>query len=876
VTSFFRRLAWRLARKRKDAELAEELRFHLDEETADREAAGEPAEAARRGARLDFGNAATVAENTRAAWGWTRLEQFGRDAAFGLRQVRRNPMFSGLAIATLALGIAGVAAMFSAVSTILIRPLPYADPTRLVIIWDDLSHEGIPKHFPAPAEMLAWRQQNTVFTEIAATEPADATLSGGGEPEQVPARKATSNLWSVLGVSPLIGRMFTEDEDVKGAKVLVISYGLWQRRFGGSPDVVGSTITMNDTAYQVIGVMPREFYFMPARDVDIWVPPSWSPGRRRNFGWHDAQVVARLKPGVPIERAQAAMAALSLQLTATDDGRRPHVAVVVPLREEMIGKTQTALVVLLCASAALLLIACVNLANLLMSRGAARGREVAVRTALGAGRGRLIAQFLTESLVLAGLGAAAALALALPAMRFLETLVPDTLRGVRFTIDWRVLAFSAAVAIAAGLTVGLAPALRGSRLAPQDGLREGGRGAAGTRSHWLQHSLIVIETALAVALLTSAGLLLQTFQHLWNTDLGMQSQHLLTFETPMFRYKDLDQRVAFVNAELEQIRAIPGVVSAGATSTIPLKVHDANATFYMLDGQTTDSTSTQVALMRVVTRDYLATIGARLREGRFFDASDRRSGPPVAIVNETFANRHFPGRSPLGARFQYGQLDDKGYWYTIVGVVKEIHEVGMEEDARPAVYKLHEQADQVGSVPSGIVVRTSVEPESIVAAVQRAIWSVDKNEPVSRIQTFEDIMARQLATPSQSTALLGAFALLALFLASIGLYGVLSYAVTQRTDEIGLRMALGATSSEILRRFGGRGMALTLAGLVIGVVLAAIAAHLMTTLFYGFQPDYLPAVAVVSIVLLAVAALACFVPARRASRIDPLIALRRG
>jgi predicted permease len=334
--------------------------------------------------------------------------------------------------------------------------------------------------------------------------------------------------------------------------------------------------------------------------------------------------------------------------------------------------------------------------------------------------------------------------------------------------------------------------------------------------------------------------------------------------------------VAFVNAELEHIRAIPGVVSAGAASEIPLKVHDAQATFYMLDGQTSDNTATQVALMRVVTRDYLAAIGAGLREGRFFDASDRRAGPPVAIVNETFANRHFPGRPAVGARFKYGQLDDKGYWYTIVGVVKEIHEVGMEEDARPAVYKLQEQADQVGSLPSRVVVRTSVAPESIVPAVQRAIWSVDKNEPVARIEAFEDIMARQLATPSQSTALLSAFALLALFLASVGLYGVLSYAVTERTDEIGVRVALGATSGDILRSFGGRGMALTIAGLAIGFGLAAIAARSMTALFFGFQPDYGPAVALVSVVVLSVAALACFIPARRASRIDPLTALRQG
>jgi predicted permease len=429
---FFRKLRWLTQRSDREAQLREELRFHLEEDAERRHQDGLTEDDARNAARRELGNLALVEENTRAAWGWMRVEQLARDAAFGLRQVRRNPMFSGLAIATLALGIAGVAAMFSAVSTILIRPLPYADPDRLVIIWDDLSHEGIPKHFPAPAEMLVWRQQNTVFTDIAATEPADATLSGGGEPEQVPARKATSNLWSVLGVSPLIGRMFTEDEDVKGAKVLVISYGLWQRRFGGSPDVVGRTITMNDTAYEVIGVMPREFYFMPARDIDIWVPPSWSPGRRGNFGWHDAQVVARLKPGVPIERAKAEMAALTLQMTA-NDSRRPHAAILTPLREELIGKTQTALVVLLSASAVLLLIACVNLTNLLMSRGAARGREVAVRTALGAGRGRLIAQFLTESLVLAGLGAAAALAHALPPKRLQQTLGPENRSRVRLT-----------------------------------------------------------------------------------------------------------------------------------------------------------------------------------------------------------------------------------------------------------------------------------------------------------------------------------------------------------------------------------------------------------------------------------------------------------
>jgi predicted permease len=583
--------------------------------------------------------------------------------------------------------------------------------------------------------------------------------------------------------------------------------------------------------------------------------------------------VARLKPGVTLQQARKEMAALSLRVSA------PHVrparaAVVTPLREEMAGKTQTSLIVLLGASAAVLLISCVNLANLLMSRWGARRHEVAVRAALGAGRGRLIRQFLIESLTLAGIGAVAGLALAIPVMRFLETLVPETMAAVRLTLDWRALGFSAGVAVAAGLAFGLAPALGLSRLAVQEGLRDGGRGSSGPRSHWFQHSLIVIETALAVVLLTSGGLLLQTFQHLRRLDLGIRGDNLLTFETPLFRYRDFEQRVAFVNAELEKIRAIPGVISAGAISRIPL-TETAQTTIYALPGQSGAEIRSQDALSRVVTRDYFATVGARLREGRFFDISDGLSESPAAIVNESFADRNFPGRSPLGGRFKFGNLGAAGYSYTIVGVVKEIRERGVAEELKPAIYRLHEQANQTGDNPSGIVVRASVKPEPIVSAVRKAIWSVDKNQPITHVQTVEDIVARQLSAPSQNTALLSAFALLALMLASLGLYGVLSFAVTQRANEIGVRMALGATSKDILLSFGSRGLKLTLFGLAIGLVQAVIAARFMTTLLYGFRPDYLPTLAVVSLILLAVAALACFVPARRAANVDPLVVLRK-
>jgi putative ABC transport system permease protein len=873
MKEFLRKVGWLMRRSAKEAELREELRVHLELDAEERREEGMTEAEAGRAARRALGNVGLVQEDTRAAWGWRRLEQLARDADYGLRLVRRNPAFSGIAIATLALGIGGITAMFGAFDAVLIRPLPYADAGRLVMVWDEMGKLDVrAKQQPAPAEFLEWRRLNTVFTDIAGSEPADVSISGDGNPEQVPARKVTGNLWSVLGVQPARGRVFTETEDIDGAKVVVISDGLWQRRFGGSADVLGRTMMLNDEPYEIVGVMPARFYFMPSREIDIWMPASFPEWLQRSFGWHDAQIVARLKRGVTVPQAQLAMAALSRQVTAKD--HPPHSAMVVPLREEIAGKTETALTVLLGASAMLLLIACANLANLLLSRSSARGREVALRTALGAGRGRLIAQFLTESLVLAGLGTIGGLALALPVMRFLETLVPEAMGATHLTADWRVLAFSAGIAVSAALTFGLVPALRGSQLSPLGALRDGGRGTAGAHSYWFRHALIITETALAVVLLTGGGVLLQTFQHLRQTDLGFSSEHLLTFETPLFRYKDFDRRVAFVNAEVEAMRAIPGVIGAGSIDMLPF-TNFANATFYRLETQANGaSVAGQVALIRNVSRDYLAVVGARLREGRFFDVTDRKSDEPVAIVNEAFANRNYPGRSPLGQRFKFGSLGAKGYWYRIVGVLKAIPETGMLDEVKPAVYRVREQCDQMDNLAAGVVVRTSVDPASIVPAVRAAIWSVDKNQPVARIQTMAEMVGRQLAAPSQSTTLLGAFALLALVLASLGIYGVLSYAVTERTSEIGVRMALGATSGQVLRSFAGRGLTLTLAGLGVGLVLAAIAARSMTALLYGFRPDYGPTIAGVSVMLVAVAALACFVPAFRASRVDPSVALR--
>jgi putative ABC transport system permease protein len=867
-------LRWIFRRNGAERDLHDEMQSFVDMAAADKMRDGATAAEARRLAVLDLGGIEQTKERVRASRYGAWLDIVGRDMRYGLCQIRRAPAFSAVAIATLALGIGGNAAMFSVVDAVLIRPLPYTDADRLVMVWDDASRSGgEPKFFSTPPEWREWRRDNTVFTDIAATQPGDAALSGTGEPEQLTGRKVTGNFWSVLGATPLLGRAFTEDEDARGARVVVISFGLWERHFGASSDVVGRAITLNDRAYEVIGVMPREFYFMPARDIDIWVPASFPPAMLNNWSWHDVHCVARLKPGVSLHQAGDAMAALSLRLSAQ------HVplarsAVVTPLREELAGKTAVSLIVLLLAAGVVLLIACVNLTNLLLARGAVRRREVALRAALGAGRGRLITQFLIESFVLAGSGALAGLALVVPLMRFLETLVPQTMAAVHLTLDWRVLTASTAIAVVAAVTFGLAPAIRSSRLALLDAVRDGARGSTGARNHSFQHTLIIVETALALVLLTIGGLLLQTFEHLSRLDLGIRGDRVLTFVTPLFRYREFNHRVAFVDAELEKIQSIPGVISAGAISRVPLTVSD-QATFYRLAGQSDSETNEQVALSRVVTHSYFGAVGARLREGRFFDPSDRRSEAPAAVVNESFADRHFPGRSSIGARIQFGELGPKGYWYTIVGVVKEIRDRGVTEHLQPAVYRVHEQAEQSGDQPSGIVVRTAGDPSSIVSAVRQAIWSIDRNQPIARVQTIDDVVRRQLSVPSQNTVLFSAFALLSLLLASIGLYGVLSYAVTQRTNEIGVRMALGARTHDILIAFSRRGLTLTVAGLTIGLVLAAIAARLMGALFFDFQPDYISAVAWASLVLLAVAALACLVPARRASRINPTTALHR-
>jgi len=797
-----------------------------------------------------------------------------RDLRHAVRLLIKSPGFSAAGILALALGIGANTAIFSVVHAVLIAPLPYEDAGRLVMVWEDASRIGFPRNTPAPGNWTDWRAQNTVFTDIAATRGAVYNISGDGFPEQAFARRVTGNFWTVLGVKPAIGRVFTAEEDRQDSPVVVISHGLWTRRYGSDPGVVGRKILLNDRPFTVVGVMPREFGFLPSRLIDVWTPIAFTPQDLANRGSHFLHCVARLKPGVGERRANEEMTAIMRRIGEQHASQRDVGVEIVPLREQFAGNRSTALLALLGGAGCVLLIACANIANLLLARGAVRRREFAVRAALGAGRGRLVRQLLTESLLLASLGMAGGLLLAQASLRFLEELVPVTMTAAPLALDRQALVFAAAVAIAAVLLFGLAPALRVSRHTLHGAMKLGGRGSAGG-GHWLRDSLVVVETALAVLLLSGAGLMIRTLYNLYRVDLGIRVQDLLTMDTflPRSRYPEHAQREAFFNSVLEKVRIIPGVVNAGYISVLPTSERG-NTSGYILAGQDASETRTQDALFRVVTADYFQTAGARVREGRLFNAADRAGVAPAAIVNELFADRHFRGQSALGKRFQMGRWGPEFHWYSIVGVIREIRERGIDVDLKPAVYLVHPQAAQAWPVPSALVIRTAVEPHSIASSVRQAIWSIDKDQPVARVRSMEEVIDTALAAPRQSSQILGGFAVLALLLACLGVYGVLSYAVTQRTSEIGLRMALGARPGDVLAMIAARGLSLVGAGLAIGIAASLAAARLLTTVLFGVKPNDAATLAAVSLTLLVVATAACLVPARRAARVDPVVALR--
>jgi len=792
---------------------------------------------------------------------------------YTVRQILKNPGFFAIAVAALALGIGANTAIFSAVEAVLLKPLPFAQPDRLMVVWEDASYVGFAFNTPAPANYLDWRTRNRVFTDMAATRFVTASLTGDGQPEQLSGKKVTPNFFDVLGVQPALGRPFTAEEDKVQSPVVVLGYNLWRRRFGGDESILGRSILLNGVQTKVVGVMPKDFFFSDRKNSDYWVPMAFTPEQWARRQTHFLTVVARLKPGVTAQQAQKDMERVAGELQKQyPESNAKLGAVVVPIQKDYAGDARSGLLVLQVASLFVLLIACSNLANLLLARSTGRRREIAVRLAMGASRWQIASQLLTESLVLSVAGGLLGLWVGQTCWSVFGKLVPEQ-AGEGFAVNGHVLLFTAGISIAAGMLFGFAPALRASSVPLQESLKEGGRGGESRGGLRLRDTLVVGQFALAFALLVCAGLMIQTLWNLRKQELGFRADHLLTMGVPLPETKyNTDEKVrGFFRAVVENVRALPGVKGAGFGSDAPFMTNG-DTEGYTVEGEPPLPTGEyNDALYREVTPGYLEMLGAKVKEGRFLEENDHEGGLQVVMVNEFLANRHWPGKSAVGKRIRFGS--EKESWWTVAGVVRDIRERGFLYEMKPAVYVPVTQVKK----PDGyamLVVRTSNDPQSTVKMVEGAVWSVDPQQPVSYVRTMDQLIETDVADRTRPMILLGVFAGLALVLACIGVYGVLAYAVAQRTREIGVRMALGAKPVDVTRMILGRGMKLSAIGLLAGAALAAGLGALLRTLLYGVTSGAPGIYAGTAVALVLVAMMACVIPAYRAARVDPAVALR--
>jgi putative ABC transport system permease protein len=788
------------------------------------------------------------------------------------RQMRRNPSFFAVALAALALGIGANTAIFSAVEGVLLRPLPYADPGQLVMLWEDATYVGFPQNNMSAADYVDWRAQNQVFTDVVAMRYANAAFTGDQAPEQALGRRVTANFFDVIGVQPAIGRPFTAEEDTAHSKVVILNDAFWQRRFGGNASIIGHSVLMDGEATTVVGVMPHGFFF-PDTATDYWVPASFTPEDLARRTRHNLEVVARMKPGVTYEKALRDLQVIAkrLQLQYPDSNTNIG-AVVVPIRKQFAGDTATGLWVLQIAAVLVLLIACSNLANLLLARAAGRRREIAVRIALGATRGQIAAQLVTESLLLSIGGGVAGLLVGRLCWGVFKNLVPEQIAGDGFALNEPVLLFTAAVSILAGVFFGLVPALRATDVSLQESLKEGARAGESRGGTRLRDTLVVAQFAMAFALLVGASLMIETLWNLRRVDLGFRADHLLTMAVPLpdTKYDNNDKLRAFYRDVLDRARTLPGVKNVGFGSDAPFtSIGDTNGYVIegappLLPGQDND------ALYREVTAGYLETIGGTLRSGRLLEDRDIEGSQPVVVVNEFLAKLHWPGQGAVGKRLKLS--GSKEPWRTVVGVVKDIRERGLLLEMKPAVYLPVNQVNRPGA--DYLIVRTAQDPASVINALRSAVWAVDSERPVAFIRTMDQLMEQNVADRTRPMTLLGIFAGLALVLASIGVYGVLAYSVAQRTREIGVRMALGARPLDVTRMILGRGLKLSAIGLAAGAALAGALGILLRTLLFGVTPAAPLVYAGTAASLIIVALMACVIPAQRAARVDPVVALR--
>jgi putative ABC transport system permease protein len=800
------------------------------------------------------------------------MESLIKDIRYGVRMLTRNPAFTVVAVIALALGIGANAAIFSVVNAVLLRPLPYDDPDRLMMIRETKLPQ-FPEFSVSPGNFLDWQKQNTVFEPLVAIQNSAFNLIEADEPERLQGQRVSDGFLAMLGAQPVLGRGFLPEEDQPGHNfVVILSHGLWQRRFGGDPNILERAITLNGQSYNIIGVMPSSFGF-GGRAVELWTPIGFTAQQAQQHGAHYVSAIGRLKPGVTVEQARAEMSAIAERLAEQyPDANAGWNVKVVPMLEFAVRGIKLALYVILAAVGFVLLIACANVANLLLARAAARQKEIAIRTALGAGRWRIVRQLLTESLLLSLIGGAVGLLLAIWGKDLLLSLAPEDLPRVReASLDGWVLAFTAGITLLTGLSFGLVPALQASKPNLNETLKDAGRGSTeGGRRHLVRSVLVVLEVATALVLLVGAGLMIKSFMRLQNVDPGFNPNNALTVKIslPQKKYPEADQQATFYKQLLEKVSTLPGVQAVGAARVLPLD--DDFVLGFEIQGRPPyppgDEPSTNYYS---VTPDYFKAMGIPLLRGRLFNEHDTKDAQRVAVISETMAKKFFPDEDPLGKGIHVTM--GPTLYRQIVGIVGDVKQYGLDAETTAATY---EPFSQQPFSSMALVVRTTGDPTSLSGAIRSEVLNLDKEQPVSSIRPLAHLVSSSIAQQRFAMLLLGVFAAVAMVLASVGIYGVMSYSVTQRTHEIGIRMALGAGQRDVLRLVVGHGMLLTLIGVAIGLVVAFLLTHVMAALLFGVSATDLTTFVVFSTSLTAVALVACLVPARRALKVDPMVALR--
>jgi putative ABC transport system permease protein len=808
------------------------------------------------------------------------FDSLGRDIRYALRTLGRSPGFTALAVLTLALGIGASTAVFGLVNTVLFRPLPFVEPDRLVSLWEDFRSSGGPEHGePALANLLDWRERGRSFTDIAVFETRSYSLTGDGDPARLAGMRTMPSLFSVLGTPALVGRTFQPDEAAESAAVAVISQNLWAERFAADPDVVGREIVLDGTPHTVIGVVSRDFRTLRtlSPDVDVWVPTAFLPAERAQRNAHYMYAIARLAPGASLESARSEARVIAAALRQEHPTLGGMELTITPLHEHFAGAMRPQLWLLLGAVAMLVLITCANVANLLLARGASRAREIALRKALGARSGRVIQQLLAESAVLAAGGVVLGALLSVVSFGYLGRLVPTNLPGGAAPgFDWRVLAFMAAMAFGTVLLFGASPALTAARTGLGEAIKRGTGYRSTPRAGRLRNVLAVGAIALTLVLLAAAGLLLRSYAVLLAVDPGFNPGNLLVAETVLSgqRYTEPASRSRFYAGVLERVRALPGVLNAGYVNFAPL-TFDGGRAVAIVEGQpppTPDDIMRHLVTSRSATAGYFETLGVPLVSGRLFDDRDTVDGAPTAVINSAFAEKYWPNEDAIGRRFMVAP-QTTGQWITVAGVVGDMRDARLDVASEPQMYLPADQAPQF-FWPQHLVVRTSGDPLLLAAAVRSAVWDVDPDQPVAQIRSMSEIVDAGLVNRNTQLTLVGAFAVLALVLAAVGLYGVLSYTVAQRTSEIGLRMALGARKSTVVRAVVGSALSLAALGLMLGLVGALAATRLLQAFLFGVSAVDPVTFGAAIVLLLLVTAAAAYLPARRASNVDPMQTLR--